>query len=489
MNKYEKEVEQAKLAAEARELKELKAMYEEAADQIAKNIRITDGKMEVFLENWDDLSDDDKSVYQSKIYQKNFQKQLQNQIDDVLKDLNSGQYKSIDEYLKKCYETGYIGAMYSIAGQGIPIIAPIDQKKVVKAIKTNSKIKGSLYEALGEDVDSLKKRIASSISRGIATADSYENIARNISNDSKVGLNNAMRIARTDGHRIHCNSAYDAMLEAKASGADVVKQWDASLDGKTRTHHRQLDGQIRELDEPFEIGGREAMYPADFGRPEEDINCRCTINQRARWALDEDELKVLKARARIHGLDIKKQDSQASKKFGQKKAKDFADFKRIYSVAVKSTITDTDVKAMYDYMGATSYIINDKLRNKLQLTPDEELLTIRLDEALDKMPTYKGNLQRSLYFDTEEKVDEFLAGYNIGEVITYKEYLSTTKGETYNPDGQVQIFIQDSKSGKDISDLNEAESEVLYKRDSSFIVVNMVKQDGIQYILMVEANE
>ena len=142
MNKRQTEVEKAKLAAEAQELKELKAMYEEAAEQIAKNISITDGKMKVLLENWDDLSDDDKSVYQSKIYQKNFQKQLQEQINEVLKDLNSGQYKSIDEYLKKCYETGFVGTMYDIAGQGIPIISPIDQKKVVKAIRTNSKISG-----------------------------------------------------------------------------------------------------------------------------------------------------------------------------------------------------------------------------------------------------------------------------------------------------------------------------------------------------------
>ena len=303
MNKRQTEVEKAKLAAEAQELKELKAMYEEAAEQIAKNISITDGKMKVLLENWDDLSDDDKSVYQSKIYQKNFQKQLQEQINEVLKDLNSGQYKSIDEYLKKCYETGFVGTMYDIAGQGIPIISPIDQKKVVKAIRTNSKISGGLYAKLGEDVGSLQKRIASSISRGIATSDSYENIARNIAHDSNVGFNNAMRIARTEGHRIHSNSAHDAQLAAKDAGADIVKQWDSTMDGKTRTTHRLLDGQIREVEEPFLMGNKKAMYPSGFGVPEEDINCRCALLQRATWALDEDELETLKKKAEYFGLN------------------------------------------------------------------------------------------------------------------------------------------------------------------------------------------
>ena len=303
MNKRQLEVEKKKLAEEAKELNHLKAIYNKAAEDIAKNISITDGKMEVLLANWDDLSDADKSVYQSKIYQRNFQKQLQSQINDALKDLNSGQYKSISEYLEKCYETGYVGTMYDIAGQGIPIITPIDQKKVIRAMKTNSKISKGLYTKLGEDVDFLKKRIANNISRGIATADSYENIARNIMNDSKVGRNRAMTIVRTEGHRIHSNSAHDAQLAAKDAGADVVKQWDSTMDGKTRTTHRLLDGQLREVEEPFEMGGMKAMYPSDFGRPEEDINCRCVSLQRATWALDEEELETLKERAEYFELD------------------------------------------------------------------------------------------------------------------------------------------------------------------------------------------
>ena len=308
-------MEKKKLAEEALELKHLKAIYNKAAEDIAKNISITDGKMEVLLANWDDLSDDDKSVYQSKIYQRNYQKQLQKQINDVLKDLNSGQYKSINEYLEKCYKTGFIGSMYDIAGQGIPVIAPIDQKKVIRAMKTNSKISKGLYTKLGEDVEHLKKRIANNISRGIATADSYENIARNISNASNVGFNKAMRIARTEGHRIHSNSAFDAQLAAKEAGADIVKQWNSTLDGKTRPHHRQLDGQLREVEEPFEMGGMKAMYPSDFGRPEEDINCRCALMQRAKWALDDDELETLKKRAEYFGLD---------------KTESFNDFRRMY---------------------------------------------------------------------------------------------------------------------------------------------------------------
>ena len=86
-----------------------------------------------------------------------------------------------------------------------------------------------------------------------------------------------------------------------------------TLDKKTRKAHRLLDGQ--ELDESFEINGHKAMYPSNFGIPSLDINCRCAVLKRARWALDQDELETLKDWAKYYGLN---------------KSKDFEDFKKKY---------------------------------------------------------------------------------------------------------------------------------------------------------------
>lgn len=319
MNKRQKEVERAKLESEKCELNILKDIYSKAAEDISRKLKISNSKIDVLLEDIDNLDDKQKSILQSQIYQRDFQTALKRQIDSFLSALNNEQYNSINAYLEDCYEVGYVGSMYDIHGQGIPLIIPINQKNVVKAIQINSKISKRLYTKLGEDVERLKKRIASNISRGIATSSAYSVIARNIVADSNVGFNNAMRISRTEGHRVQANSAFDAQVAAKKSGADILKQWNAALDGRTRKNHRKLDGQIRELEEPFETGGMKAMYPSDFGKPAEDINCRCAIVQRARWELDDDELERLKKRAEYYGLD---------------KTGSFNDFRKKYMKAV-----------------------------------------------------------------------------------------------------------------------------------------------------------
>ena len=140
-------------------------------------------------------------------------------------------------------------------------------------------------------------------------------------------------------------------------------------------------------------------------------------------------------------------------------------------------------------MTSRSYVVNEALRNGAVLSKEDAELIESLDKALDKIPSYEGNLQRSLYFYSEKEINEFMNDYEIGKSIIYKEYLSTSNGKVYNPDGQVQIFIENAKKGKDISNINNGETEVLYKRDSSFIVKNIVENDGVYYILLGENDE
>ena len=65
---------------------------------------------------------------------------------------------------------------------------------------------------------------------------------------------------------------------AKARGIPVEKQWNSTLDYKTRNMHRLLDQQSVDPDEPFKVQGYELQYPGDpNGAPEMVYRCRCTL--------------------------------------------------------------------------------------------------------------------------------------------------------------------------------------------------------------------
>ena len=89
----------------------------------------------------------------------------------------------------------------------------------------------------------------------------------------------------------------------------------STFDGNTRDLHRLLDGQIREIDEPFEAGGVQVDAPGMFGDPAEDCNCWCCLLQRARWALDDEELQTLRKRAEYFGLDKTKDFEEYQTKY------------------------------------------------------------------------------------------------------------------------------------------------------------------------------
>ena len=307
MNRWEKEVQQSLLDSEEAVIKELEKQYTRALNDINEKVKLFQADIDLLDEalSQDGLDDATKTLLQSqrrsKIYQQQYQQALKGQVSAIVDKLHGDSYATIDSYLKSCYETGYIGTMYDVAKQGVPIITPIDQAAAVKAVLTDSKVSEGYYNHLGVNYSKLKKSITQEISRGIASSLPYRDIARNINNVSQSGLSNAKRIARTEGHRIQQTSTRDAQLAAKAKGADVVKQWDAALDGRTRDSHRRVDGEIRELDEKFSNG---LMFPGEpSGRAEEVINCRCTSDTRARWALDESELQTLQERAEYFGID------------------------------------------------------------------------------------------------------------------------------------------------------------------------------------------
>lgn len=335
MNKRQKIVQEQFINNEEAVIKRLKAVYKQSLKDIegkALELQNAINSLDLAISVTEDAEELARlqSMKQSKVYQKQYQDALKKQVGSILDNMQVEEFKTVSEYLNKCYEDGFIGTMYDLQGQGIPLCFPLDQESMVRAVQLDSKISQGLYTRLGEDVSLLKKKITAQVSRGISTGMSYSQVAQQLAGYTNIGFNNAVRIARTEGHRIQTQATMDACYKAKDRGADIVKQWDSTLDARTRDSHTKVDGEIRELGKKFSNG---LMFPGDpSGRASEVVNCRCALLQRAKWALDEAELKTLQDRAEYFGLD---------------KAEEFENYKQKYLKAVEKESAVTEIKSTF----------------------------------------------------------------------------------------------------------------------------------------------
>ena len=145
------------------------------------------------------------------------------------------------------------------------------------------------------------------------------------------------------------------------------------------------------------------------------------------------------------------------------------------SINPNKQLTEDELYAITKYVGPDSYNINEQLRNGIEMNENDKEIVRTLDNALQKMPKFTGNVTRSVDIKGED-MDYFLRDYVVGNVIEYKAYTSTTKGEIYNPDVRVQMDIL-SNSGRNITKYNKDEQEILFARNSKFRVINVDKSN------------
>ena len=372
MNKRQKIVQQQFLNNEEGIIKRLKQVYGQSLKDITAKSKLLHDEFEKMTAEYDLLDDEEekavlKSRIQSKVYQKQYQDSLKKQVGDILDKMQKEEYTTVSDYLNGCYEESFVGTLYDIQGQGIPLAFPIDQEAMVRAVQADSKISQGLYARLGEDVDMLKKKITAQVSRGISTGMSFKQVAKQLEGYTNIGYNRALRIARTEGHRIQCQSTMDACYTAKDKGAEVVKQWDATLDAKTRESHVAVDGEWKELDEKFSNG---LMMPGDpSGGAAEVVNCRCALLQRARWAVEGGFTKMNNFTKQLESFESPEDYAEFKKAFFSKENRNYMN----YTSKMEEKYGTKDFRKVLDKMDEREYnhysklLENNPVFNKSQL--------------------------------------------------------------------------------------------------------------------------
>lgn len=152
-------------------------------------------------------------------------------------------------------------------GAFIPFIKKMARKKRLLQPPNPDKMKDRLWHRI---------KIRYVIMNGIRHGRSINDISEQLETVTRMDINAAIRAARTACTNAENQGKLDAMFELRDKyGFDVKKMWFATLDNRTRTTHREVHGEVRELEEAFSNG---LQFPADpDGDPSEVWNCRCTL--------------------------------------------------------------------------------------------------------------------------------------------------------------------------------------------------------------------
>lgn len=131
----------------------------------------------------------------------------------------------------------------------------------------------------GIDLAYGKRQVTASVTSGILQGKSIKGISDDLQDRiNTMNRDSAIRTARTAVTGAQNAGRQDSYVAAENMGIELEKEWIATLDNDTRNGHREADGQVVPINEPFIVGGEKLMYPGDpSGSPWNLYNCRCTM--------------------------------------------------------------------------------------------------------------------------------------------------------------------------------------------------------------------
>lgn len=151
----------------------------------------------------------------------------------------------------------------------------------------------------------------------------------------------------------------------------------------------------------------------------------------------------------------------------------------------KHELNIKEKQALLKYIGSYSYIINYKLRNKIELNDSDKVFLQDFKSATSKLPRYKGIITRDLDLSVGE-ISAFINQINEKMIITDSIW-SFTKLKAYMDNPKVRIRIMNSSKSIDISKYNGyGEEETIYLPGTKFINPVIKKDDEGKYLIFLE---
>lgn len=281
---FDRRTDLAVLRTEAR----LRTIYKQASKEITEKMQawqkghekrdkmyrkmVKDGKM---------TKDDYDAWMRGQVFQGEQWAARKAQIDNVLYNAENAAAKIVNEgrigvFTQNANRIGY--ELEHSGGVNIGFTL-YDEATVSRLLKDNPRMLPPAKVQKPKAYSYYNRLVNNCVTQGIIQGESIDQIAdRIVTKTGEASYSSAVRNARTSMTGAQNAGRIEGLHQAQELGVKVQKQWLATLDSHTRDAHRDLDGQIRDIDEPFEVNGLKIDYPGDPNAdPSLSYNCRCSL--------------------------------------------------------------------------------------------------------------------------------------------------------------------------------------------------------------------
>lgn len=382
--------------------------------------KLSDGERKLLIEDIDKFIEkypkyENLKKVRESIYKLDRLESLKVSINLSQMELAEKEVEEVKKYLEDVYKTGFD---YANKELGYPTNFNSYNKEAVEKFINKSWVGGiNFSKRIYNNRDKVSKWVMTEFADGVKRGESYDRLIKKMMNRfQEVSKSSAKRLVTTEASYILNESS----MKVFEDEFDEYK-YNAMLDAKTSKLCRRLDGEVYKISERKAGKNFPPMHP----------NCRSSFT-------------------------IVIPDDWMDKSIKENNTKE------------ESRVSDKDIKAINEYISSQSYILNYKLRNDIELDEYEKELIKDIDNAIMKLDKYEGEVYRSLSFQFEDEYENFVREHKNGEIIMYKAYTSSST-EIYDDSMKVQMIIK-SKKGRDMRSFNKNEKEVLFPRNTKFIV-------------------
>lgn len=429
---------------------------------------------------------------QSLMHKHSVLNQLQTEYRKVIYDIDMEE--TAGKFLEKIYtNTSY----YNQYLNNDEVFAKVDKDRIQSLINENWSGGGSFSENIWGNKEKLIKALDETVIRGMATGRSFDDMAKELAKKMDTGYNNAARLIMTESARMDNMSLLDTYKRMGVQKLEFV----ATLDMKTSEICRAMDGTIIDIenakiglnvpplhpycrsviapvmDEEIDKGGDKRIY--------RDVNTGKSVMGRNRNYIDylKEELGDEKQAQAIASTRNDLASLVAAISYVDITPTGETSITYTNPDAVK-TLPRENQETLLTMKGPTINNLNNKLSNQIELSDADKELIKKIDEALDKIEYFNGEVTTDIRPGNNNPLD----GLSIGDEWVPRKYLFSTKKNKYY-DNAGYRFVIISKTGRDVGKkvLNyKVNKEVIFKRNTTFRITDIKVKNKIVYYYMEE---